>query len=255
MATLALGSDTGGSVRCPASFCAVLGLKPTYGAVSRYGLIPYANSLEQVGPMARRVDDLSLLYSVISGHDPKDSTTSRRPAARERRPDDLKGLRIGVVKELFGEGTQKDVSRLVLDASGELEALGAEVGDARVENLDYALAAYYIVAMAEASSNLSRYDGVRYGASVEKGRADWNEAFAATRTECFGPEVKRRILLGTFVLSAGYYEAYYLKAEKARSLIRRSSSARSRSSTSSLGRRCRCFHQRSARRSPRSRTI
>jgi aspartyl-tRNA(Asn)/glutamyl-tRNA(Gln) amidotransferase subunit A len=126
-----------------------------------------------------------------------------------------------VVKELFGEGTQKDVSRLVLDATGELEALGAVVGDARVGNLGYALAAYYIVAMAEASSNLSRYDGVRYGASVEKGNADWNEAFAATRTECFGAEVKRRIILGTFVLSAGYYEAYYLKAEKARDLIRR----------------------------------
>jgi aspartyl-tRNA(Asn)/glutamyl-tRNA(Gln) amidotransferase subunit A len=221
MVTLALGSDTGGSVRCPASFCSILGLKPTYGAVSRYGLIPYANSLEQVGPMARRVEDLSLLYEIISGHDPKDSTTSRRTAPHGRRPAGVKGLRIGVVKELFGEGTQKDVSRLVLDATGELEALGAVVGDARVGNLGYALAAYYIVAMAEASSNLSRYDGVRYGASVEKGNADWNEAFAATRTECFGAEVKRRIILGTFVLSAGYYEAYYLQAEKARDLIRR----------------------------------
>ena len=221
MASLALGSDTGGSVRCPASFCSVLGLKPTYGAISRYGLIPYANSLEQVGPMARRVEDLSLLYGVISGHDPRDSTTLNRPVAHGSRADGVKGLKIGVVKDLFGEGTQEDVGRLVLDASGELEALGAVVGDARIENLGYALAAYYIVAMAEASSNLSRYDGVRYGASVEKGTADWNEAFAATRTECFGAEVKRRILLGTFVLSAGYYEAYYLKAEKARSLIRR----------------------------------
>jgi aspartyl-tRNA(Asn)/glutamyl-tRNA(Gln) amidotransferase subunit A len=221
MVTLALGSDTGGSVRCPASFCSILGLKPTYGAVSRYGLIPYANSLEQVGPMARRVEDLSLLYEIISGHDPKDSTTTTRTAHHGRQPARVKGLKVGVVKELFGEGTQRDVGRLVLDATGELEALGAVVGDARVENLGYALAAYYIVAMAEASSNLSRYDGVRYGASVEKGNADWNEAFAATRTECFGAEVKRRILLGTFVLSAGYYEAYYLKAEKARDLIRR----------------------------------
>jgi len=220
MATLALGSDTGGSVRCPASFCSILGLKPTYGAVSRYGLIPYANSLEQVGPMARRVEDLSLLFGVISGHDPRDSTTSRR-GPHGGAATAVKGLRIGLVKDFFGEGTQEDVSRLVLDASGELEGLGAVVGEVRVENLGYALAAYYIVAMAEASSNLSRYDGVRYGASVESGSADWNEAFAKTRTECFGAEVKRRILLGTFVLSAGYYEAYYLKAEKARSLIGR----------------------------------
>jgi aspartyl-tRNA(Asn)/glutamyl-tRNA(Gln) amidotransferase subunit A len=220
MVTLALGSDTGGSVRCPASYCSILGLKPTYGAVSRYGLIPYANSLEQVGPMARRVEDLSLFYEIISGYDPRDSTTSRRPPRRGGRPSGVKGLKIGVVKDLFGDGTQKDVSRLVLDASGELEALGAVVGEARIENLGFALASYYIVAMAEASSNLSRYDGVRYGASVEKGRADWNEAFAATRTRCFGAEVKRRILLGTFVLSAGYYEAYYLKAERARDLIR-----------------------------------
>ena len=139
-----------------------------------------------------------------------------RKATRRR-----EGLEDWGGQELFGEGTQKDVSRLVLDATGELEALGAVVGDARVGNLGYALAAYYIVAMAEASSNLSRYDGVRYGASVEKGNADWNEAFAATRTECFGVKVKRRIILGTFVLSAGYYEAYYLKAEKAKDLIRR----------------------------------
>ncbi|MDA4113465.1 MAG: Asp-tRNA(Asn)/Glu-tRNA(Gln) amidotransferase subunit GatA [Thaumarchaeota archaeon] len=218
MATLALGSDTGGSVRCPASFCSILGLKPTYGAVSRYGLIPYANSLEQVGPMARRVEDLALLHGIISGHDPRDSTSARHGKAA-RTSTSMKGLRIGVIKDFFGEGTQEAVGRLVLDAGGELEGLGATVGEARIESLGYALAAYYIVAMAEASSNLSRYDGVRYGASIEKGSADWNEAFARTRTECFGTEVKRRILLGTFVLSAGYYEAYYLKAEKARALL------------------------------------
>ncbi len=219
MATLALGSDTGGSVRCPASFCGVLGLKPTYGSVSRYGLIPYANSLEQIGPMARRVEDLSLLYEIISGHDPRDSTSSRtsRPPKRPK----VKGLRIGLVREFFGEGIQEQVSRRVMDAVGELERLGAVVTETRLEGLNFALAAYYIIAMAEASSNLSRYDGVRYGASLEKGRADWNEAFAKTRTECFGAEVKRRILLGTFVLSAGYYEAYYIKAEKARALITR----------------------------------
>ncbi len=221
MATLALGSDTGGSVRCPASFCSVLGLKPTYGAVSRYGLIPYANSLEQVGPMARRVEDLALLYGVISGHDPRDGTSSTHPGLQWKKGAGVKEVRIGLVKDLFGEGTQEDVSRLVLDASGELDGLGAVVGETRIEGLEYALAAYYIVAMAEASSNLSRYDGVRYGASVDRGSADWNTVFAKTRTECFGPEVKRRILLGTFVLSAGYYEAYYLKAEKARALVRK----------------------------------
>jgi aspartyl-tRNA(Asn)/glutamyl-tRNA(Gln) amidotransferase subunit A len=221
MATLSLGSDTGGSVRCPASFCSILGLKPTYGAVSRYGLIPYANSLEGVGPMARRVEDLALIYGIISGHDPRDGTSSRR-ARTTRKAATVKGLRIGVIKDFFGEGTQDEVSRLVLDAGGELEGLGASIGETRIESLRYALAAYYIVAMAEASSNLSRYDGVRYGASVEKGgSADWNEAFAKTRSECFGAEVKRRILLGTFVLSAGYYEAYYLKAEKARALLGR----------------------------------
>jgi aspartyl-tRNA(Asn)/glutamyl-tRNA(Gln) amidotransferase subunit A len=220
MATLALGSDTGGSIRCPASFCSILGLKPTYGAVSRYGLIPYANSLEQVGPMARRVEDLALLYGIIAGHDPRDDTSSRRSKTAAKPVPAMKGLRIGMVKDFFGEGTQEDVSRLVLDASGELEGLGAQVGEIRIESLNYALAAYYIVAMAEASSNLSRYDGVRYGASVEKGSADWNGAFAKTRTECFGAEVKRRILLGTFVLSAGYYEAYYLKAERVRALLR-----------------------------------
>jgi len=219
MVTLALGSDTGGSVRCPASFCGVLGLKPTYGAVSRYGLIPYANSLEQIGPMARRVEDLALLFDIISGPDPRDATSTRTSPAR--RSAGVRGMKIGLVKEFFGEGTQQQVGRRVLDAGADLGALGAVVKETRVEGLDYALAAYYIIAMAEASSNLSRYDGVRYGASLESGSADWNEAFAKTRTECFGAEVKRRILLGTFVLSAGYYEAYYLKAEKARALIAR----------------------------------
>jgi len=218
MTTLALGSDTGGSVRCPASFCSVVGLKPTYGAVSRYGVIPYANSLEQVGPIAKRVEDLSLLFEIISGYDARDSTSARAKATRHA--VGVKGLRVGLIKEFFGEGIQDGVKKLVLDASGKLEELGAVVEWTSIGSLNYALAAYYIVAMAEASSNLSRYDGVRYGASLEKGSADWNAAFAKTRTECFGPEVKRRILLGTFVLSAGYYEAYYLKAQRARSLLR-----------------------------------
>ncbi len=220
MTTLALGSDTGGSVRCPASFCSVLGLKPTYGAVSRYGLIPYANSLEQIGPMARRVEDLALLYDVISGHDARDSTSSGPQARRDGARSGIKGLRVGIVKNFFGEGTQERVSRVVLDASSVLEGQGAVVKETTIEGLEYALAAYYIVAMAEASSNLSRYDGVRYGPSPEGVPGDWNEVFAKTRTELFGTEVKRRILLGTFVLSAGYYEAYYLRAEKARTLIR-----------------------------------
>jgi aspartyl-tRNA(Asn)/glutamyl-tRNA(Gln) amidotransferase subunit A len=220
MVTLALGTDTGGSVRCPASFCSVLGLKPTYGAVSRYGVIPYANSLEQVGPFARRVEDLALLYEVISGHDPRDSTSARVKQSGRTGPRGLKGKKIGVIKEFFGEGTQGPVREKVMDAAGRLEELGATVTETSVESLEYALAAYYIIAMAEASSNLSRYDGVRYGASVEKGSADWNTAYSKTRTECFGPEVKRRILLGSYVLSAGYYEAYYLKAHRARSLLR-----------------------------------
>jgi aspartyl-tRNA(Asn)/glutamyl-tRNA(Gln) amidotransferase subunit A len=218
MATLSLGTDTGGSVRCPASYCSVFGLKPTYGAVSRYGVIPYANSLEQVGPFGKRVDDVRLLFEVVSGHDPRDSTSARQRT--KHRKVTMEGLRVGRIREFFGEGIQEGVRERVLDASSKLEELGAEVEETSIESLSYALAAYYIVATAEASSNLSRYDGVRYGASLEKGSADWNTAFAKTRTECFGPEVKQRILLGTFVLSAGYYEAYYVKAQKARSLLR-----------------------------------
>lgn len=219
MTSMSLGSDTGGSVRCPASFCSVLGLKPTYGMVSRYGVIPYANSLEQVGPIARTVEDLELLFDVISGYDERDGTSVHPTGGKK--VAGTKGLRVGLIKEFFGEGIQDAVRERVLDASAKLEELGAVTEETSIGSLNFALAAYYIVAMAEASSNLSRYDGVRYGASREKGSADWNAAFAKTRTECFGAEVKRRILLGTFVLSAGYYDAYYLKAQKARSLLRR----------------------------------
>ncbi|MDG6926413.1 MAG: Asp-tRNA(Asn)/Glu-tRNA(Gln) amidotransferase subunit GatA [Nitrososphaerota archaeon] len=218
MTTLALGTDTGGSVRCPASYCSIFGLKPTYGAVSRFGVIPYANSLEQVGAFARHADDLRLLFEVISGHDRRDSTSARERGTVE--PPAMKGLKVARIREFFGEGINERVRERVLDASSKLEELGATVEEVSISSLGYALAAYYIVAMAEASSNLSRYDGVRYGASLEKGSADWNAAFAKTRTDCFGAEVKRRILLGTFVLSAGYYEAYYLKAQRARSLLR-----------------------------------
>jgi aspartyl-tRNA(Asn)/glutamyl-tRNA(Gln) amidotransferase subunit A len=219
MTSIALGSDTGGSVRCPASYCSVLGLKPTYGSVSRYGVIPYANSLEQVGPIARRVADLRLLFEVISGYDERDATSVHKPGVKKGH--DMKGLRVGLIRDFFGEGIQEGVKRKVLDESDRFRELGAQVSETSIGHLAQALAAYYIVAMAEASSNLSRYDGVRYGASLDKGSSDWNTAFAKTRTASFGPEVKRRILLGTFVLSAGYYEAYYLKAQRIRALLNR----------------------------------
>jgi aspartyl-tRNA(Asn)/glutamyl-tRNA(Gln) amidotransferase subunit A len=218
LASLGLGSDTGGSIRCPSSFCSVVGLKPTYGRVSRYGLIPYANSLEQIGPIARDAESLSLLFSAIAGHDPQDATSSREPV-RSSAGESLKGLRVGRIKEFFGEGTQESVTERVMDGGAKLEAVGARVGETSISSLPYSLAVYYIIAMAEASSNLSRYDGVRYGFSPERGTADWNSAFARTRSEGFGEEVKRRILLGTFVLSAGYYEAYYVRAQKVRALL------------------------------------
>jgi aspartyl-tRNA(Asn)/glutamyl-tRNA(Gln) amidotransferase subunit A len=219
MASVALGSDTGGSIRCPASFCSVVGLKPTYGRVSRYGLIPYANSLEQIGPMGQEAEGVSLLFEAIAGYDPDDSTSSREPV-RPRSEGDLKGLKVGRIKEFFGEGAQKKVKDTVIDGCERLETIGAKVGETSIASLPYSLAVYYIIAMAEASSNLSRYDGVRYGLSLEKGTADWNTAFAKTRSEGFGDEVKRRILLGTFVLSAGYYEAYYVRAQKVRELLK-----------------------------------
>ncbi len=220
MASVALGSDTGGSIRCPASFCSVVGLKPTYGRVSRYGLIPYANSLEQIGAFGREAESVSLLFSAIAGHDSDDATSARVPLATER-IDSLKGLRIGRIREFFAQGTQQKVAERVMDGCGKLEAMGATMGETSVGALPHSLAVYYIIAMAEASSNLSRYDGVRYGRPSEKGTtsADWNASFAKVRSEGFGEEVKRRILLGTFVLSAGYYEAYYVRAQRVRALL------------------------------------
>lgn len=223
-ATLALGSDTGGSVRCPAAFCGVVGLKPTYGLVSRYGLVAYANSLEQIGPMARNVGDCALLLSVIAGYDPRDSTSLKvQPMDYQTKltdPPELEKLRIGVIKEFMGEGVQEGVRERVWNAVQSLENLGAQVGEVSLKSLDYALAAYYIIAMSEASSNLARYDGLRYGFRSSDQGLDWNRAYAKTRRIGFGEEVKRRIILGTFALSAGYYEAYYLKALKVRTLIR-----------------------------------
>jgi len=217
MASVALGSDTGGSIRCPSSFCSVVGLKPTYGRVSRYGLIAYANSLEQIGPIGAWAKDASLLFEVIAGKDPRDSTSSAPGGAPRRKG--IKGLRVGRVKEFFGEGIQERVKSKALDACDDLEGLGATVGEVSLGSLPYSLAVYYIIAMAEASSNLSRYDGVRYGAPLDKGQADWNTGYARLRSRCFGEEVKRRILLGTFVLSAGYYEAYYVRAQRLRALL------------------------------------
>ncbi len=223
MAALALGSDTGGSIRCPASFCSVLGLKPTYGLVSRYGLIAYANSLEQIGPFAKDVRDCALLLSCISCHDPLDSTSVNKPREDYTKylVDDIKGMRMGVVKEFFGEGTQNSVERGVWDAVLKLEGLGANYEEISLKNLDYALPAYYIIAVSEASSNLARYDGIRYGYRVQDKSYDWSNVYSKDRRFGFGFEVKRRIILGTFALSAGYYNEYYLKAQKIRTLIRK----------------------------------
>lgn len=222
-ATLALGSDTGGSVRCPASYCSVIGLKPTYGLVSRYGLISYANSLEQIGPMVKSTIDCALLLSVISGHDPRDSTSiNMQPASyADHLVDDMKGLRVGVIKEFFGEGIEDTVKKYVWRAIHLLEDLGATYDEVSLPSLEYALASYYIIAMSEASSNLARFDGLRYGFRVEYDDADCSRIFAKNRQIGFGTEVKRRIMLGTYALSAGYYEQYYLKALKIRTIIRK----------------------------------
>lgn len=219
---LALGSDTGGSIRCPASFCSVVGLKPTYGLVSRYGLVSYANSLEQIGPMSKDVLDCAILLSVIAGHDPRDSTSAPRPPHDyvKNLTCDIKGIRVGVPKEFFGEGLDERVEKVVLDSISVLEELGASCSETSISYLDYAIPTYYLIAMSEASSNLARFDGLRYGFRAECD-GDWNEVFSATRGEGFGEEVKRRILLGTFALSAGYYDKYYLKALKVRTLIKR----------------------------------
>jgi aspartyl-tRNA(Asn)/glutamyl-tRNA(Gln) amidotransferase subunit A len=218
-APLALGSDTGGSVRCPASFCGVVGLKPTYGVISRYGLISYANSLEQIGPFGTCVRDVAALFDVIAGHDPRDSTSVNREANYSLAlKNDVKGMKISIPQEYFGEGTDKDVERSVMDAINTLEGLGATTIDVKMPNTKYALSAYYVIAMSEASSNLARFDGMRYGLRVED--SDWHTTFSQVRAAGFGDEVKRRILLGTYALSAGYHDKYYLKALKIRTLIK-----------------------------------
>ena len=222
-AALALGSDTGGSVRCPASFCGVTGLKPTYGLVSRYGLIAYANSLEQIGPIAGNAYDCALILSVISGHDPRDSTSTSSPPKdyTKNLEKPIKGLRVGLPKEFFGEGIDERVEEKIREGLSRLEKKGARSVEISLPTLKYALAAYYIIAMSEASSNLARYDGLRYGYNSLRKEDNWNTFFSRNRGEGFGPEVKRRIILGTYALSAGYYDQYYLKALQVRTLIRR----------------------------------
>jgi aspartyl-tRNA(Asn)/glutamyl-tRNA(Gln) amidotransferase subunit A len=231
-AAMALGSDTGGSIRQPASFCGVVGLKPTYGRVSRYGLIAFASSLDQVGPLTRDVADAALLLSVIARHDPRDSTSADESVADYvgQLEADVRGRRIGLPKEFLIEGMDRDVEAAVRGACDVLAGQGAEVVDVSLPHsrIDvsgdqlsaYAVAAYYIIATAEASSNLARYDGVHYGHRTAA-PCDMVDMYARSREEGFGAEVKRRVILGTYALSAGYYDAYYLKASKVRSLIRR----------------------------------
>jgi aspartyl-tRNA(Asn)/glutamyl-tRNA(Gln) amidotransferase subunit A len=228
-APLALGTDTGGSIRQPASLCGVVGLKPTYGRVSRYGLVAFASSLDQVGPFARTVTDAARLLEVIAGHDPRDSTSVDEPVPayvqQIERP--VSSLTIGVPKEYFGEGLDAEVEQTVRTALKVFEGLGATLKEVSLPHSQYAVATYYVVATAEASSNLARYDGAHYGHRAAKWNADTEKEFgrlaamySATRAEGFGPEVQRRIMLGSYALSSGYYDAYYLKALKVRRLIK-----------------------------------
>ena len=219
-APISLGSDTGGSIRQPAAYCGVVGMKPTYGLVSRFGLVAFASSLDQIGPFSRTVEDTAILLGAIAGHDPKDSTSLnvKIPDYTQHLKTDLKGKRLGLVKETFGEGLNGDVSTAMDTAIEQLKELGAEIVEVSCPNFSYGLPTYYIIAPSEASSNLARYDGVRYGM-----RADTDnllDLYKQTRAEGFGAEVKRRIMIGTYALSAGYYDAYYLQAQKVRTLIK-----------------------------------
>ena len=218
--TLSLGSDTGGSIRLPASFCGIVGMKPTYGRVSRYGLIAFASSLDQIGPFARTVEDAANLLEVISGHDPKDSTSLNIPVEHYAASlnNDIKGKKIGVIKELMAEGLSEDVSKALQKAINDYKAMGCEVVEISLPSLKYSIGIYYILATAECSSNLARFDGVKYGYRTPDAK-NLMEMYTKTRAEGFGPEVKRRIMLGTYALSSGYYDAYYKKAQQMRALV------------------------------------
>ncbi|MBI4698062.1 MAG: Asp-tRNA(Asn)/Glu-tRNA(Gln) amidotransferase subunit GatA [Nitrospirae bacterium] len=220
MCIAALGSDTGGSIRQPASFCGVVGLKPTYGRVSRYGLVAFASSLDQIGPITKNVRDSAMLMNIISGHDPDDSTSApiAVPDFTSGLGRDIKGMRIGIPSEYFIEGIDKEVEESVKQAIRKLEALGAVPVEISLPHTGYAVAAYYIIATSEASSNLARYDGVKYGARTEGN--DLLDMYMKTRAKGFGAEIKRRIILGTYSLSSGYYDAYYKKAQQVRTLIK-----------------------------------
>ncbi len=218
----ALGSDTGGSIRQPASFCGVVGLKPTYGLVSRYGLVAFASSLDQIGPITKDVRDAAMLLNIIAGHDERDTTSYEAPKKDyvKALKNDVKGLKIGIPKEYFGEGINPEVKAKLEEAIETYKKLGAEVEEFSLDIATYALATYYIIACAEASSNLGRFDGIRYGYRTEN-FSNLKELYRNSRSEGFGPEVKRRIILGTYVLSSGYYDAYYKKAQQVRTLVKK----------------------------------
>jgi aspartyl-tRNA(Asn)/glutamyl-tRNA(Gln) amidotransferase subunit A len=217
----ALGSDTGGSIRQPAALSGVVGFKPTYGRVSRFGLVAFASSLDQIGPLTKTVRDSALIMNAIAGHDPQDSTSLNEPVPdyAARLGNDLRGVRLGVPKEYMIEGIDPQVKAAIDAAVKQMNSLGAEIVDVSLPHTDYAVAVYYILATAEASANLARFDGVRYGYRAENPK-DMLDLYGRTREQGFGPEVKRRIILGTYVLSSGYYDAYYLRAQKVRELIR-----------------------------------
>ena len=217
MSMVALGSDTAGSVRCPSSFCGVVGMKPTYGAVSRYGLIALASSLDQIGPIAKNVEDAEVLFNVIKGKDFMDATSYEQPQKADKKVD-IKNLKIGVVKECLGHGIQKEIVDITKEAINKLEKQGIRIETVSLPHLEYGVACYYIIMPAEASSNLARYDGVKFGMRREADNLLNN--YFETRGEFFGPEVKRRIMIGTYCLSSGYYDSYYLKAQKMQNKIK-----------------------------------
>jgi aspartyl-tRNA(Asn)/glutamyl-tRNA(Gln) amidotransferase subunit A len=219
MAVFSLGSDTGGSIRQPASFCGVTGLKPTYGAVSRYGLIAYASSLDQIGPLAKTAEDCQIVFDAIKGRDEMDSTSANLKFQNQKQFE-IQNLKIGVPREYFVKGIDPEVEKIIRNAIKKYEEMGAKIEEVSLPHAEYALPCYYIIAPSEASANLARYDGIKFGRSTDKAK-DLLDVYSKSREEGFGPEVRRRIMLGTYVLSAGYYDAYYVRAQKVRTLIKK----------------------------------